>query len=61
MNIGNHQITGKRIPLKNHILVCEKINDKGVRSLRVSKIIKEKILFNSRPTPILTAQPNNIK
>lgn len=54
MNIGNHQILGKRIQLKNNILVCQKFKEQGQVKIKILKIIKEKILFNSRPTPILT-------
>ena len=49
---------GKRINLKNNILVCEKIKDEGQVKIRIMKIIKEKILFNSRPTPILMSNNN---
>jgi hypothetical protein len=38
------------------MLVCERIKEDGQMKVKVVKIIKEKILFNSRPTPILTAQ-----
>jgi hypothetical protein len=54
LNIGNHQIMGKRIKLKNNIIICEKYKDKGEIKIKIMKVIKDKILFNSRPTPILT-------
>ena len=60
LNIGNHQILGKKIKLKNNILICESIKEHGHIKIKVHKIIKEKILFNSRPTPILNSA-NNLK
>ena len=36
------------------MMICEKIKDQGQMKLKIMKIVKEKLLFNSRPTPILT-------
>jgi hypothetical protein len=51
--IGNHIIQGKRVVLKNPILVVEKgESDKG-KVLNCRRIIREKLLFNSRPEHII--------
>jgi hypothetical protein len=52
--IGNHHIMGKKIDLKNPILICKKEKVLGGNfEMKIEKIIKSKILFNSRPTPII--------
>ncbi len=61
MNIGNHQILGKKTKLKNPILVCQKVISSNTidhkstseNKIKIVKIITDKIFFNSRPTPIL--------
>ena len=46
---------GKKIDLKNPILVCKKEKIMGGNvEVVIEKIIKSKILFNSRPTPVIT-------
>jgi len=54
-NIGNHQLIGKKIKLKNPILLCKKrIKDNNNKNnITILKIIEYKILFNTRPIPIL--------
>lgn len=72
--IGNHQLIGKKVDLKNPIIVCQKErlafnenNDQEVcldannTNIKVLKIIKSKIIFNSRPTPIQVININNNK
>ena len=56
--IGNHHILGERENLKNPILVCKK--EKNAQNsnveVKIEKVIKSKIIFKSRPTPVI----NNI-
>jgi hypothetical protein len=59
LNIGNHQILGKRVALKNSMLICGKYKDQGQLKIKVFKVLKHKIVFTSRPTPILTNEKNN--
>jgi hypothetical protein len=49
---------GKRITLKNSMLICGKFKEQGQQKIKVLKIIKDKIVFLSRPTPILTNEKN---
>jgi hypothetical protein len=53
--IGNHHILGERENLKNPILVCkkEKNYDNSITEVKIEKIIKSKIIFKSRPTPVI--------
>ena len=51
--IGNHILKGKRIELKVPFCVCKKCpKNKGENEVKIIKIIKSKILFNLRPTPV---------
>jgi hypothetical protein len=54
-NIGNHQLIGKKIKLKNPILLCKKgiKNPNNNNNISILKIIEYKILFNTRPIPML--------
>ena len=58
LNIGNHQIIGKKTKLKNPFLLCHKCKreNEGVDNkdkIQIMQVIEYKILFNSRPTPLL--------
>ena len=58
LNIGNHQIIGKKIKLKNPFLLCHKCKKEenivdNKDKITILQIIEYKILFNSRPTPLL--------
>ena len=59
-NIGNHQITGKKIKLKNPFLLCQKVNQElEMNSIQILTIIESKIIFNSRPIPMLEELKKN--
>ena len=53
-NIGNHQIIGKKIKLKNPFLLCQKVNKElKLDTIQILTIIEYKIMFNTRPIPML--------
>jgi hypothetical protein len=56
MHIGNHQINGKKVNLKNPIMLCKKFKDNGISKMKIVNIIKSKIYFSSRPTPIISKE-----
>ena len=49
-----NRVIGKKVNLKNPILVCEKKEDKAI----ITKVIKSKILFATRPKPIISRSDN---
>lgn len=57
LTIGNHILTGKRSKLKDPFLLCSKVkknsNKEEENKIHIINVIKEKICFNLRPTPIL--------
>jgi hypothetical protein len=53
-NIGNHQIIGKKVKLKNPFLLCHKLNKQlNSNTIEILTIIEYKIIFNTRPIPML--------
>ena len=56
LTIGNHILVGKKSALKNPFILCSKChkneNEKD-NKIKILNIIKNKISFNLRPTPIL--------
>ena len=54
LTIGNHILVGKKAALKNPFILCSKChkNEKD-NKIKILNIIKNKISFNLRPTPIL--------
>ena len=57
IGIGNHQISGKKVKLKNPFFLCHKskrgTEDNPENKIQILQIIEYKILFNKRPTPLL--------
>ena len=57
LTIGNHILVGRKSTLKNPFLLCSKCH-KGDKDndnkIKIVNIIKNKISFNLRPTPILS-------
>ncbi len=57
LTIGNHIIVGKKSALKNPFILCSKCHKNDTENnnnkIKILNIIKNKISFNLRPTPIL--------
>ena len=56
LTIGNHILVGKKSELKNPFILCSKCKkseDERENKIKIVNIIKNKISFNLRPTPIL--------
>jgi hypothetical protein len=53
LTIGNHIISGHSVSLKKPILVLEKHKLKDQRVLHCKRIIREKLVFQSRPEHII--------
>ena len=54
--IGNHILVGKKVALKNPFILCskcQKTSNEKENKIKIVNIIKNKISFNLRPTPIL--------
>ena len=58
--VGNHQISGKLIKLKNPIVHCEKVKENDMdnntststsNKIIIKDVFKSKIYFNGRPAP----------
>ena len=62
LNIGNHQILGKKVKLKNPFLLCRKSKRDSIEitgnenKITILQVIEYKIIFNSRPTPLLAGK-----
>ena len=58
LKIGNHLLKGKIVDLVKPLLITEKSINPATQELEllVRAIIKRKILFGSRPTPLKLAQ-----
>lgn len=52
LTIGNHILVGKKSELKNPFILCSKCHQND-NKIKILNIIKNKISFNLRPTPIL--------
>lgn len=55
LNIGNHQISGRVVKLKHPILLCKKPTNPNEHTITIIEVIKSKIHFTSRPTPLLNS------
>jgi hypothetical protein len=53
LTIGNHIIQGQRVKLKNPMLVMEKEKEKDQLRLNCVKVVREKLLFKSRPEHVI--------
>ena len=54
LTIGNHILVGKKSALKNPFILCSKCHkNEKENKIKILNIIKNKISFNLRPTPIL--------
>ena len=56
LTIGNHILVGKKTPIKNPFILCSKCHksdNENENKIKILNIIKNKISFNLRPTPIL--------
>ena len=56
LTIGNHIIVGKKSALKNPFILCskcQKSDNENNNKVKILNIIRNKISFNLRPTPIL--------
>ena len=55
--IGINQLEGKEKPLEKQLtLTRTKVDQNGNKSFEVQGIVKKKIFFGSRPTPIMGAK-----
>ncbi|XP_032520873.1 chromosome transmission fidelity protein 8 homolog [Danaus plexippus] len=52
--LGHHVLTGKEVKLEQPMAVMEKTVDGGQTSYRVKAIVRKKLLFKSRPKPIIS-------
>ena len=56
LTIGNHILVGRKIALKKPFILCSKCkrsDNENENKIKIVNIIKNKISFNLRPTPIL--------
>jgi hypothetical protein len=56
LQIGNHLLKGKALDLPKPLIMTEKVLIGTEISYRVKAVIKRKIQFGTRPTPIRTGQ-----
>ena len=54
MQVGNHLLKGKAVDLLKPLIMTEKFYDEQTNEVKyiVRAIIKKKILFSGRPTPL---------
>ena len=52
LQIGNHLLKGKMQELAKPIIMTEKVESEGQIQLEVRAVIKRKLLFATRPTPL---------
>ncbi|XP_026499220.1 chromosome transmission fidelity protein 8 homolog [Vanessa tameamea] len=52
--LGHHVLNGKEVKLEQAMAVMEKVNEEDKVSYRVKAIVKKKLLFKSRPKPIIS-------
>ena len=56
LTIGNHILVGRKTSLKKPFILCSKCkksDNENENKIKIVNIIKNKISFNLRPTPIL--------
>ena len=59
LKVGNHLLKGKAIDLPKPLLMTEKvINTYGEPEFIIKGVVKKKIMFTGRPTPLRTAATN---
>ncbi|KAJ0178251.1 hypothetical protein K1T71_006074 [Dendrolimus kikuchii] len=52
--LGHHVLNGKEIKLEHPMAVIEKVTDNGRTHYKVKAVVKKKLLFKSRPKPIIS-------
>ncbi|XP_039755959.1 chromosome transmission fidelity protein 8 homolog [Pararge aegeria] len=52
--LGHHVLNGKEVKLEQPMAVIEKTNDGDKNSYKLKAIVKKKLLFKSRPKPIIS-------
>ena len=56
MQIGNHLLKGKALDLPKSLIMTEKVTEGDQINYIIKAIIKKKIIFATRPTPVRTGQ-----
>ena len=56
LQVGNHLLKGKMVDLPKPLILTEKIIHESEIIYHVRAVIKRKLLFASRPTPLRTGQ-----
>lgn len=54
MQIGNHLLKGKAMDLPKALIMTEKVTEGDQINYIIKAVIKKKILFGTRPTPVRT-------
>lgn len=60
--IGNHLVKGKAVDLPKALILTEKsIDENGSLQFNIKSIIRKKILFSGRPTPLRLNQQQPLR